>query len=50
MAGREPALRTDASTATVPPPQNPVSPAELSREEEEVEKEKEEEKRRDRFD
>lgn len=53
MAGSVPALRTDASTATVPPPQNPISPAELSREEEEVDEEKEEEeeeKRWDRFD
>lgn len=36
-AGSVPALRTDASTATVPPPQNPISPAKLSREEEEEE-------------
>lgn len=45
-SGSVPALRTDARTATVPPPQNPISPAKLSKEEE---KEKEE-KGWDRFD
>lgn len=31
VAGNAPALQADASTATVPPPQNPISPAALSR-------------------